>query len=282
MLLSFCMLASGSGGNCGVVRGREGAVLIDCGIGPRTTARRLLSCGLSLAEIRGICLTHLDSDHFKDSWCGEISRRQIPLYCHEDRAVELKWRIGDHPAAKLLQPFNGADFFPLPKLRCRSLHLAHDEHGSCGFVFEQEEVRIAYASDLGRVTSELVELFCGADILAMESNYDPEMEMASSRPWFLKRRIMGGKGHLSNQEALEAVCNILDRAEQRHGKLPQHIVLLHRSRQCNCPDLLRRLFSSDRRIAPRLTLAEQYAPTIWLDAGDVEARTEQLSLPWGK
>jgi hypothetical protein len=90
------------------------------------------------------------------------------------------------------------------------------------------------------------------------------MQLDSARPWFLKNRIMGGRGHLSNEQALDAVRAILDRSEQQQSRLPRHIVLLHRSRQCNCPKRLRDLFSADPRIIGRLTLAEQFEPTGWL------------------
>jgi hypothetical protein len=101
------------------------------------------------------------------------------------------------------------------------------------------------------------------------------MQERSNRPWFLKRRITGGHGHLSNQQALAAVRKILDRAP----RLPDHIVLLHRSRQCNCPDLLRALFTQDRRIAPRLTLAEPFQRSPWLRrTSHAPATGEQLML----
>jgi hypothetical protein len=75
------------------------------------------------------------------------------------------------------------------------------------------------------------------------------------------------------------VRQILDRAQAQRGRLPDHIVLLHRSRECNCPDLLRSLFSKDRRIAPRLTLAEPFQRTPWLRRKDLQPATgEQLML----
>jgi hypothetical protein len=108
------------------------------------------------------------------------------------------------------------------------------------------------------------------------------MQLTSERPYFLKQRIMGGNGHLSNAQALAAVRQILDRADSRRTPLPSSIVLLHRSRQCNCPKLLRQLFTSDARISPRLVLAEQYERTEWLRPSETRARAgEQLVLAWG-
>jgi hypothetical protein len=93
---------------------------------------------------------------------------------------------------------------------------------------------------------------------------------------------MGGAGHLSNQQAFEAVVRILNRMEKSGRRLPQHIVLLHRSLECNCPKLVRKLFSRDARIAQRLTLAEQFERTGWLRPVPVHNRIgQQLSLAWG-
>ena len=86
------------------------------------------------------------------------------------------------------------------------------------------------------------------------------MQADSSRPSFVKRRIMGGRGHLSNLQALAAVRKLLSRTR----RLPDHIVLLHRSQECNCADLVRQMFSTDRRIASRLTLAQQHERSPWL------------------
>lgn len=276
--LELCILASGSGGNCTILRTPEGVILIDAGIGPRTTAKRMCGTGVSVADIRAICLTHLDSDHFRPTWLTTIQKQSIRLHCHESRLDYLRTTIGD-PAFEPAT-FNGHPFEPIEQVKFHPLRLAHDEHGSHGFVIEGFGCRIGYATDLGRVPRELPDRFCDVDVLAIESNYDPEMEMNSPRPWFLKQRIMGGRGHLSNEQAFDAVKTILDRCHKETRHMPQHIVLLHRSRECNCPKLLRRLFESDRRIASRLTLAEQFERTGWLKIRDRKPLVgEQLSLP---
>src|SRR4029077_12704376 len=111
-----------------------------------------------------------------------------------------------------------------------------------------------YATDLGCVPAELIERFAGADVVAIESNYDPEMQVGSARPLFLKRRIMGQAGHLSNQQAFEAVSAI---ARRGPAGSPAQVVLLHRSRQCNDPRKVRDVFGQDPELATRVTLTEQ-------------------------
>ena len=266
MSVEVCVLASGSAGNCTVVRTPAGALLIDCGIGPRTAAQRLAGTGVSVADVAGICLTHLDHDHFCRNWLKTIFNRGITVYCHESRVDDLvRMALGPAPlhedveqlVARVLT-FDRDAFEAMPGLCLRPLRLAHDRMGSHGFVIEGFGSRIGYATDLGRVPHTLLEEFGDVDLLAIESNYDRQMQLDSPRPAFLKRRIMGGSGHLSNDEAFEAVRGILGRCEARGTPPPAHIVLLHRSRECNCPERLRKLFGRDARVAPRLVLAEQY------------------------
>jgi phosphoribosyl 1,2-cyclic phosphodiesterase len=282
MSIELCVLASGSSGNCSVIRAAGGVMLIDCGIGPRIVAQRLIGTGVQLADVKAICLTHLDSDHFSAAWVRTIVRQAIAVYCHASCVDQLVATVVDERFAQLVRPFDCEIFEPIPHLCARPVALAHDEEGSYGFLLEACGSRMGYATDLGHVPDPLFEQFVNLDVLAIESNYDRTMQEQSPRPFFLKRRIMGGKGHLSNQQALNAVRRILDRCQKQALDLPAHIVLLHRSRQCNCPDLLRKLFSADARIAPRLVLAEQYTRTEWLAAaGRPVGAGEQLLLSWG-
>ena len=286
MSLELCVLASGSSGNCSVVRTDDGgAVLIDAGIGPRTTAKRMAGTGVTLRDVKAICLTHLDSDHFNANWVGTIIKMGIRVHCCATRVDELIRRAELDVAdalARLIFPFDRESFDVLPNVRLRPLRFAHDREGSHGFIIESPGCRIGYATDLGRVPVTLLEDFCDLDVLAIESNYDPLMQQTSGRPYFLQQRITGGRGHLSNQQAFDAIRSILDRCEKGGMRLPRHIVLLHRSRQCNCPKLMRQLFARDARIAPRLTLADQFEPSGWLKVRDRDPLAgEQLSLAWG-
>jgi len=287
MSLELCILASGSSGNCSVLRTPTGVILIDCGIGPRTFAKRADGTGVSVADIRGICLTHLDHDHCSLRWVRTAVARGIRIFVDEKRVAELMGNVFGEPELlgafeALIVPFNGKRFNPIDGVSMHAIPLAHDRMGSHGFVIEGFGGRVGYATDLGRVPQRLIDRFCDLDLLAIESNYDPQMQLGSTRPWFLKNRIMNGSGHLSNAQALAAIRAILDRCEARGLRMPAHIVLLHRSRECNCPRLLRMLFCEDPRIEKRLTLAEQFERTEWLRPMAVTpAVGEQLALQWG-
>ena len=272
MSLELCILASGSAGNASILRSPAGVLLIDAGIGPRTLAKRLDGTGVGLSDIAALCLTHLDADHFLPSWSSTLCQLNIPVYCHANKVDALA--LSSPNLVPLIRPFDVAAFSPVDGLICDPIHLPHDDLGSHGFVVEGFGYRVGYATDLGHVPPYVFDRLRDLDCIALESNYDPQMQADSARPAFLKRRITGGHGHLSNVQAFAAVRKLLDRARQ----LPDHIVLLHRSQECNCPDLVRRLFSSDRRIAPRLMLAQQHERSPWL--GRLDRRSyagEQLT-----
>ncbi len=189
------------------------------------------------------------------------------------------WQAHDAFSA-LVEPFEEA-FEPLPDVSASAVPLSHDVAGSHGFVFSGRGVRIGYATDLGNVPARLVDAFEALDVLAIESNYDSHMQRTSGRPLFLQRRITGGRGHLSNEQAFEAVRTMFERCQRRQQVLPAHVVLLHRSRDCNCPHLLRTLFSRDSRIAARLTLAEQFHRSHWLGPTHrMPVAGEQLMIGW--
>jgi phosphoribosyl 1,2-cyclic phosphodiesterase len=282
--LELCVLASGSAGNSSAIALDGGGVLlIDAGIGPRVTGRRLAARPsgrrLGLEDVRAICLTHLDSDHFNLNWLASLRKFAIPVFCHASRARALAARVAERGQTIELRTFDDDTFEPVRGVKLRPIAFAHDDTGSHGFVITGGGVRIGYATDLGHVPNNLLECFCDLDLLAIESNYDRQMQVDSPRPWFLKNRIMNGSGHLSNAEAYALVRQLFQRCIASGKSLPRHVVLLHRSRECNCPDLLRAYFGRDARIASRLVLSEQHEPTPWLRAGQVAG--EQMMLAWG-
>jgi phosphoribosyl 1,2-cyclic phosphodiesterase len=256
-VLSFCVLGSGSAGNCTLVSlGDDGDVrhlLIDAGLSPRQTALRLGPLGVGLGDISDILLTHIDHDHFHPGWRDPGPNRIACTWRAARRHLRQARAAGLPP--RDTEPFD--DGFDLqPGTRVKVTTLPHDELGSTGFVIDHDATRLGFATDLGRVPETLLERFGDLAALALESNYDPALERASSRPDFLKQRIMGGLGHLSNEQALEAVLHIAGRCDLRH------IALLHLSRQCNDPAIVRDLFA---RRAPhllgRLTITNQHEPT---------------------
>ena len=250
------MLGSGSSGNCTVVEFNGGEerqyVLIDAGLSPRMTARRLAPLGISLDDISHILLTHLDRDHYYPSWNKAAEKHDIMLHAHRRQRARAMSMDVDF---RRLTMFNTeVDIGGAAQIL--SIPLAHDELGTVGFVLEHDGHRLGFATDLGKVPEILLECFDNLHALAIESNYDRHMQMTSSRPAHLKRRIMGGRGHLSNDQSLEAVLEIADQSSL------SQIALLHLSRQCNCPTLVTKLYASRAaHLLGELTVTNQYTAT---------------------
>jgi phosphoribosyl 1,2-cyclic phosphodiesterase len=238
--LELVNLGSGSSGNCSLLSTRRGQrILIDCGFSMRRTARALSELGVELQDLDGIVLTHLDRDHFNPAWSRRIE--QLGLQVHVADMHEREAVSAGCPETCLV-PFEDIIDFG-HGLRARTHLVAHDDSGCVAYRFECDDCSLGFATDLGHVPDSLISFLEGIDVLAFESNYDRSMQVQSDRPEFLKQRIMGGSGHLSNEQALHAILRI-DQASAL-----QHVVLLHLSRQCNEPQRIRELY---RACAPHL------------------------------
>ncbi|MEZ6243643.1 MAG: MBL fold metallo-hydrolase [Phycisphaerales bacterium] len=253
---ALCVLASGSRGNCSLlvtrVGGQTRAMLIDAGLSPRLTRRLLGGAGIEPHQLDDIVVTHLDSDHFHSGWVPALSRRVGPLRARLRMHSRHAWSVRQaHPGLECLEAFE--DAFEMGGSRVDVTLLPHDELGVAAFRFEFERARsLGYATDLGRPTRELGEALARVGTLALESNYCPELQLASRRPAYLKRRIMGGRGHLSNQQCAELVGWISPASQ---------VVLLHLSQECNTPE---RAAAPHDGAAYTLTVSSQSHATPWI------------------
>ena len=256
---ALCVLASGSSGNCSVLAIRRGGVtrlcLIDLGLSPRRTFAILAGMGFGPDRIDSCIVTHLDADHLTPGWGTKLPRHcTIRMHARHARA------LGGELGTSRLIPFE-EDFDLEPGVSVHPMLMSHDELGVSTLRFNLASAgggSLGFATDVGHVTADLVSHMRssgGVDVLAIESNYCPRMQMNSSRPEQLKRRIMGGHGHLSNQQAVEAI----------HAIEPKdHVVLLHLSRQCNDPGLVAEMHAGADYA---LTITSQFEPTRWISIG---------------
>ena len=259
----LCVLASGSRGNCTILlvgRGNDRyAILLDCGLSPRHTYAALKAIGLGPSRIGAVVLTHLDQDHFKSAWVRSMPRH-VPVYVHRTHRGRAQ-RQGLFTPSTLLfdQPFELAG--GRLGVRVEPTLLAHDQFGVAAFKLTLANgATLGFATDLGRATQQLITHLRGVDVLAIESNYCPDLQAASPRPAFLKERITGGAGHLSNQEAAELTKTIAPRA---------HTVLLHLSQECNTPQLA---MQGHANSSYALTVSCQYTPTAWIPVTPLSPR----------
>lgn len=246
----LCVLASGSSDNCSVLvtesAGERRAHLIDAGLSVRRTRSCLRDLGLDFENVRSVFLTHLDHDHWNPTINGAlpdhawfVMHRRHTHAAHRQGLLYRKTHVLEESTLEL------------EHFRVSAALGSHDEHGVCVFRFDFSGGRqsLGFATDLGRVTDRVAEHLAGVGVLAIESNYCPELQRLSPRPAVLKNRIMGGAGHLSNRQCAEAVERIAPR---------DHVILLHLSRECNRPELA----SAAHAGAPyTLTVSSHESPT---------------------
>ncbi len=226
------VLSSSSRGNCSALVVDNGEskslYLIDCGLSPRRTNELLHSLNAANIPIAGLLLTHLDADHCNPGWIAALPENAT-LHLHRTHRSRAERQGFGYIRTNLYD-----DVFQLCEgVTVHPVLNAHDDQGSVAFRLEFASSAapphtLGYATDLGRPSRELIRHLHRVDVLALESNYCPDLQLASNRPQFLKDRIMNGGGHLSNHESAAAARAIAP---------SRHLVLLHLSLECNTPEV---------------------------------------------
>lgn len=233
MTLYIASLNSGSNGNCYYIGTDKESVLIDAGIPCRETERRMRRLGLSLSTVKAIFISHEHDDHIRG--LDVLSKRyQLPVYISAATRQQLRLPLEPHLARTMntREPVNtGAlTITPFPK--------THDAVDPCSFVVSSPTVRVGVFTDLGHVCEGLIHHFRLCHAAFLETNYDEQLLDQGRYPHFLKNRIRGGQGHLSNRQALDLFA-------QHRPAYMSHLLAAHLSRDNNRPELVRSLFEQE-------------------------------------
>jgi phosphoribosyl 1,2-cyclic phosphodiesterase len=229
-------LASGSNGNAVLVWSGASAILVDDGISTRRLSTHMASVGLSLANLDAVVLTHEHSDHV--GGLPVLRKRSCArILASRGTAESLRGMKGYEALDKGKTHDVGAfsiSSFPIP----------HDAAEPMGLIIERGDRKMVSATDVGHVNGEILDAFRGADAAVVESNHDPEMLHHGPYPKFLKDRISGPLGHLSNDEGAELAAHAAG-----HGTAA--LFLAHLSESNNLPQLA---FASASRALKRAGL----------------------------
>ena len=223
-------IASGSSGNCICVGSEETHVLVDAGISGKKIENGLGMLDLKAQDLSGILITHEHSDHI--GGLGVMARRYgLPMYATEKtiEAILRDSRVGTIDPG-LFSVIRAGEDFVLGDLKVRPISISHDAADPVAYIIRSGEQSAGICTDLGITTEELYEAFRGLDTLLLEANHDKRMLETGPYPYYLKRRILGDHGHLSNDASGELACKLL------HDNL-KHIVLGHLSKENNLPEL---------------------------------------------
>jgi phosphoribosyl 1,2-cyclic phosphodiesterase len=217
------------------VKTESTALLIDVGISASETIKGIYRSNTGQDKVSGILVTHEHSDHIKG--LGVVSKRlpEAGIYSTFGTLDRLTCGIDD----KRLNTISRSQDFRIGDIDIRSFPLSHDTVDPVGYTLSHEGKSVSIVTDTGIVTPEILEAIADADLLALESNHDPKMLTTGRYPAFLKQRIAGIHGHLSNVQAAEAILDImgLDRK-------PRCILLAHLSRDNNDPRLAEQAVSA--------------------------------------
>lgn len=228
--MRLCSIASGSSGNC-IYAGTETThILVDVGISGKRTEQGLNTLGLTCKDIDGVFITHEHIDHI--SGLGVIARKhEIPIYATKGtiEAIKKTKSVGAIDE-ELFCPVNADEKLTVKDMTLNPMQISHDAAEPVAYRISHGNKKVAVITDLGTYNDYTVECLKGMDALLLEANHDVNMLQVGPYPYYLKQRILGNRGHLSNELSGRLLSALL------HDKM-QAVVLGHLSKENNLPEL---------------------------------------------
>ena len=222
--LHLHILGSGSKGNCSLIEGPQGLIMIDDGLSRRETLKRMGELGLAADDVVALVVTHEHGDHIKglDVWCKHWHG---PLFASRG-TLSYKEKLS-HLS---VEEFNPGDTLSIAGIHVQTYSTSHDVINPVGYRFDTSDDSIGFATDTGELSSHAIDTLKDCRVLALESNHDVAMLRQGDYPRFLQERILSAKGHLSNDQAANAARELVtDRTEQ--------LIAMHISQDNNRPSL---------------------------------------------
>ncbi len=216
--------------------------------------------GVAVSDLDAVVLSHEHEDHSRA--VGKMSG--VPVYVSGETVDFWEGKRNGHDrgngAIEKMREFDSEEPFRINDLTVTPFSVAHDAIDPVGFTVTDGSVKIGVVTDIGKPTALVIENLKNCDVLVLESNHDREMLFAGSYPPYLKQRISGGHGHLSNDQSASLLGEVL------HEGL-KHVLLAHLSARNNTPEMalgcslevLRRNGADGRvavEVAPRSAVGE--------------------------
>nr|WP_276898093.1 MBL fold metallo-hydrolase [Pedobacter kyonggii] len=232
MALYFTSINSGSNGNCYYVGNDNEATLVDVGLTCKETETRMNRLGLLISKVKAIFISHEHSDHIK-GLAVFAKKHKLPVYISTATLKSSRLVLDANNTFSL----NHLQHIQIGDLKISAFSKFHDAADPYSFTVECNEVRVGVFTDIGSVCDRLIAHFKNCHAAFLEANYDTQMLENGRYPYFLKRRITSGHGHLSNTQALELFIN-------HRAPYMSHLLLSHLSKDNNDPELVEKLFKN--------------------------------------
>ena len=233
MSLFVTSLNSGSNGNCYYIGNEREAILVDAGIPCREVEARMNRLGLSMQTIKAIFVSHEHKDHIKGVH-SLVKKYRVPVYI-----TETTKRNGHLTLQRdLVMQFNTESPVFIGDLAITAFRKYHDASDPYSFMISCKGIKVGVFTDIGVPCQQVIKHFQQCHAAFLESNYDEHMLETGSYPHVLKNRIKGGRGHLSNRQAL-------DLFKKHKPPFMSHLFLSHLSQNNNRPELVEKLFNEN-------------------------------------
>ncbi len=228
--MRFCSIASGSSGNCIYIEGSGTHILVDAGISMKRIISGLSNLGVEPTDLDAILITHEHSDHVGGVEVL-VNKYQIPIYSTEEtlgvvREKDKRKRLDP----VLFHPIVPDTPFHIKNMEITPFSTSHDARNPVCYTVKAEGHKVGVATDLGTYDDYIISHLAGSEILLLEANHDIAMLQVGPYPYALKKRVLGERGHLSNDHSARLILELL------HEGL-QYVMLGHLSKENNYPEL---------------------------------------------
>lgn len=224
----FFTVASGSSGNSAYVGSSDAGILVDAGISCKGIVTGLCEREIPLEHVKAIFITHEHIDHIRGLKVL-LKKLKVPVFA-STKVLDYLLTNECVPPGALLETIDNCTA-NVAEMEITSFRTSHDSVHSLGFRIHTADDRlIGISTDLGFISDTVQNGICGCDLVLLESNYETSMLMNGAYPYFLKKRISGKEGHLSNEDCATLLPQLVRNGTTR-------IVLAHLSKENNMPDL---------------------------------------------
>jgi phosphoribosyl 1,2-cyclic phosphodiesterase len=231
MGFDFCSFASGSSGNCYLIKSENVAILVDAGISGKRVWEGLKRTGTDPCMLRALLLTHEHTDHVSGLASVMKKSGDITAYANK-RTWAAIGAAAEAIAPDRIEHFVTGASFTIGDIKVKSFAVSHDAAEPVGYTLRHRDRQLCVVTDTGCVDDALFAEIEGADTLVLESNHDEDMLKYGKYPQFLKRRVLGDEGHLSNAAAGDIIRRLTET-----GNKKRRVLLAHLSRENNFPEM---------------------------------------------